>query len=186
MFNLNKSDKSFGENPNQDMTNKIICYNCDRLIDVSDIEIGTIFKCSQCYTTLIKTEYFKTSRKHILKKRNKVLMYGIALGILPMPLMMMLITTKPVEIFIFYIVLDILMVFSIKYFSQRANDILFAIAIAELGIFANITRIVLQNFTIPKYLDKVNDLSFQTYFLLILAVVLISVGLIRRKRMLIK
>lgn len=168
---------------NKDLTNKIICYNCDRIIDVSDIEIGTIFKCKQCYSTLIKTEYFKTSRKDIMLKRNKVLTYGIALGVLPMPIMMYFLTTKPVEIFIFYIVLDILMVYSIRYFSLRANDILFAIAIAELGIFANISRIILQNFTIPKYMDKINDLSFQTYFLLILSVVLIIFGLRRRKRL---
>jgi uncharacterized paraquat-inducible protein A len=165
------------------LTNKIICYNCDRLIDVSDIEIGTIFKCKQCYSTLIKTDYFKTSRKNIMTRRNKVLTYGIALGVLPMPLMMYFITTKPVEIVIFYLIIDILMVYSIKYFSKIANDILFAIAIAELGIFANITRIILQNFTIPKYLDKVNDLSFQTYFLLIFSVILMILGLRRRKRL---
>lgn len=182
MFNTNKTENT----DNEDMTNKIVCYNCDRVIDVSGIEMGTIFKCARCYTTLIKTEYFKTSRKHILKKRNKVLIYGIALGIIPMPIMMTFITVKPVEIFIFYLLLDILVVYSIIYFSKRANDILFAIAIAELGIFANITRIILQNFTIPKYLEKVNDLSFQTYFLLILSVVLISLGLMKRKRMIIK
>ena len=165
------------------LTNKIICYNCDRVIDVSDIEIGTIFKCKQCYSTLIKTDYFKTSRKSIMQKRNKVLIYGIALGVLPMPLMMYFITTKPVEIVLFYLIIDILMVYSIKYFSKTANDILFAIAIGELGIFANITRIILQNFTIPKYLDKINDLSFQTYFLLILSIMLMILGLRRRKRL---
>lgn len=170
-------------NEGEDLTNKIICYNCDRFIDVSDIEIGTIFKCKQCYTTLIKTDYFKSPRKNLMKSRNKVLTYGIALGILPMPLLMYFITVKPVEIVIFYIVLDLIMVLSVRYFSLRANDILFPILIGELGIFANITQLVLKNFTIPRFADKVNDMSFQVYFLLILSVILMTLGLLRRKRL---
>ena len=170
----------------KDLTNKILCYNCDRKIDVSEIEIGTIFKCKQCYTTLIKTDYFKTPRKNLVKKRNKVLIYGIAIGILPMPLLMAYVTTRPMEIVSFYIVIDLLMIWSIKYFSLRANDIIFGIVLAELGIFANITRITLNEFALPKFVSEINDLSFQVYVFLFLAIIFIFLGLSRRKRFILK
>lgn len=170
----------------KDLTNKILCYNCDRKIDVSEIEIGTIFKCKQCYTTLIKTDYFKTPRKNLVKKRNKILIYGVAIGILPMPLLMAYVTTRPMEIVSFYIVIDLLMIWSIKYFSLRANDIIFGIVLAELGIFANITRITLNEFSLPKFVSEINDLSFQVYAFLFLAILFIFLGLSRRKRFILK
>lgn len=169
-------------NQDKELTNKILCYNCDRKIDVSDIEIGTIFKCKQCYTTLIKTDYFKTPRKNLVKKRNKILIYGVALGVLPMPLIMAYITTRPVEIVSFYLFIDIIILLSIKYFSLRANDIIFGIVLAELGIFANITRIILNEFILPKYASEVNDMSFQIYLFFSLAILFIFLGLSRRKR----
>ncbi len=166
----------------KDLTNKIICYNCDRKIDVSDIEIGTIFKCKQCYTTLIKTDYFKSPRKNLIKKRNKFLIYGMAISILPMPLLMSYVTSKPMETAILYIVIDILMIWSIKYFSLKANDIIFGIVLAELGIFANITRIVLNEFALPKFVSEINDLTFQVYLFISLAILFIFSGLMTRKR----
>ena len=40
----------------------IICYNCERIIDVADIEENMLFKCKQCYSTLIKNDYFRVLR----------------------------------------------------------------------------------------------------------------------------
>ncbi|MBC7474089.1 MAG: hypothetical protein H7263_07330 [Candidatus Sericytochromatia bacterium] len=173
--NLNKVEKD-----------KIICYNCNRTIDVKDISEASFFKCRQCYVTLIKSDFFRVSKNGIAKRRNKMITLGLVLGLFPMPVILAYVSTKPVEIVIFYFILNILMIFSINYFSKKAADILFGIIFAEVGIFANITRLIFINFSLPKYADKIPELRFQIYFFLAMSVFMTAMGISRRRKFVLK
>ena len=164
----------------------ILCYNCGRIIDASDIEERSVFKCKQCYSTLVKSDFFRVNRDKFSKRRNKMILLGLSVATFPMPLILAYVTTKPVEIIIFYVILNTLILLSVNYFSRRASDIIFGIIFAEMGIFANITRLIFINFSQPQFADKIPELRFQVYFFLVASVVLMIMGINRRRKFILR
>jgi hypothetical protein len=172
------------ENVNSDnrKSKDIICYNCLRSIDISDLGEGTFFKCQRCYTTLVVADYFRTIRAKLLESRNRWGVIGLILGLSPMLLIMGMVTTRPVLFVFLFSLLNIIIIANLYYFKRVANDILLGIIFSELGIYANLTSIVLNYFSAEPFNKNVPDLSMQIYFFLISGSLLIFWGIRRRKK----
>jgi hypothetical protein len=164
----------------------IICYNCLRKIDISDLEEGTSFKCKNCYTTLIVADYFRVVREKMLAGRNRWGIIGLILGLSPMLLIMDIVTVNPVFFVGLFTLINIIIILNLYYFRKRANDIMLGIIFAELGIYANITSFVLKFYTVAPYSRNLPNLSLHIYFFLISGSLLIFVGLWGRKRFIVR
>ncbi len=167
-------------------TKKIICYNCQREIDASDLSEGTFFKCKRCFSTLVVADYFRILRERMVRNRDKWGLIGLIISLFPMIILMAIITTYPVLIVVFYLILSSAIILSLAYFKKTAADILFGIVFAEIGVYANITRIILNYYSLPKFAERAPSLGLQVYFFLIAGCFLILFGIRRRRYFVLK
>jgi len=162
--------------------NIMVCFNCNREIDVYGLKEGSHFKCKECYKTLIVSPSYINLRKKFLNIINKGAIFGIIGGLIPMIILMGIATIYPFIIVPIYIILGIIILLSLKYFIKRASDIIVGIFFAEYGLYLNISSIILSKFGNSNYQLSLDKLNFSMYLLSAFSLFLIIWGLLSRKR----
>jgi len=158
-----------------------ICSNCERKIDTKELKEGSIFKCSSCFNTIIVNDPFYPIRKKIIKSRNRWIIIGMILGLSPMIIVMFFTASNPLLMTSIHLFIILFVILSTIYFRRKFSDIIIGIIFCEVGIYTTITQYTLNNFSKIEYTQNIPDLRLQTNFFLLFGMILIILGLIKRK-----